>query len=325
MQRRTFVAGTAGALGTLAGCATLGGGDSGGSSGPTAPVESFVDGYAANDSEATEAAIHPDGPLAEGLPRSVDDRQLELANATVVSEANGTATVEANLSVRGDGDRWHEPREFEVREREGEWAVWSMTIGPEIALRKYAGAIADGRTDDALTRLHPDSPDREWVGATVIESASLALESATLESLWADEAALDVAVTETVDGATTERNQQVELQRTAEGWRVWSLRFGPVVAAYDYASALDGSDPEILDATIHPESPQGNTDISAAVLEQFSVSVASVEIIEGPEGGAATVETELELGLAVGEDEQTETQSTELEVRTHEGEWLVYQ
>lgn len=323
MRRRTFIAGSAGVLGALAGCATLGG--DGGSSGPTDPVESFVEGYAANDTNATRAAVHPDGPLVDDLPRSVDDRQLELANATVVSETNGTATIEANVSVRGSVDQWHEPREFEVREREGDWRIWSMATGPELALETYFEALEAGRTDDALDGLHADSPDREWIDSSIVESATPSLESASLAAFWDDEATLDVAFTEAVGEATSERSRQVELRRTAEGWQVWSLRFGPVVAVYEYVRAINENDPEAFEAVIHPDSAEGSSDVTESNLQPLSASVQSVQIAAGPENGEATVETELEVTAQFMGQEQTQTQSTDFEVRTHGGDWLLYQ
>lgn len=319
MRRRTFIAGTAGAVGALAGCGALGG--DGGSSGPRDPVESFVEGYTANDSEAAQGAVHPDGPLAQDLPRSVDDRQLELANATVVSEANGTATIEANVSIRGEAEQWYEPREFEVHEQDGEWKLWSMETGPELALDAFFGALEAGRTDAATDRLHPDSPSREWLDSAVVEHATPTLESASLATFRDDEATMDVTFTETVGEETAERSRQLELRRTDDGWRVWSLRFGPVVPIYKYVRALDENDPDLFQAAVHPESPEAAPDLTESDLETISASIISTEVVDGPDEGVATVETEISIEW-LGE---ATTDTTEIEVRAHEGDWQLYE
>lgn len=343
MQRRAFIAGSIGTVGALAGCATLGVGDdddeeSGDSDGdgkendgsdvdfstPTDPVESFVEGYAANDTDVTRASIHDDGPLAGDLSQSVEDRQLDLANASVVTEANGTATVEANVSVRGDADQWQESREFEVREREEEWRVWSMSTGPELTLQAYFSALEADRPDAALDHLHPESPNREWLDAAVVEAASLSLESASLAASSDDEATVEATFTEDVGEVTIDRSRRIELRRTDDGWRVWSLRFGPVVAISRYLGAVNENDPDAYAAMIHPESPV-ETDVSESNLQQLSMSEESIENVDGPEDGEATVEAALEVTIVVGGEEQTETTSTEFVLRTHEGEWLLYE
>lgn len=321
MHRRTFLAGATGATATvLAGCSTLGiDDDSGGSSGPAAPVESIAAASAANDSAAVETAVHPDGPLADGLPRSVDDRTLSIENTTVASETNGTAVVEANVSVAETGEQWHEPREFEIRERDGEWTAWSMATGPELALREYVEAVDAGDATAATERLHSDSPDAQWVDETVVEAATLSVEELSLAASWPDEATVDATVVETVDGEESSRERSIDLRRTDEGWRVWSLRFGPVVPVYEYVRAINESDAEIFEAALHPDSPT-TVNSDDGMLSQIEVESTEGLTVSTIEDGEATVTGEMTLA-GFG---QTSTTSATFVLRSSDGEWLLY-
>lgn len=101
---------------------------------------------------------------------------------------------------------------------------------------------------------------------------------------------------------------------------------GPESPVKDYFSAIDSNDPEALNETIHPDSPNsGGQTPSESDLEAIDASVTSTEVTEGPENGEAVVEAEVELTVSMMGQEQTQTDTVTYEVRKHEGDWKLYQ
>lgn len=320
MHRRAFLTGAAGTTATaLAGCSTIGiGGGSGGPSDPTAPVESIAAASAANDTAAVEAAAHPDGPLAEGLPRSVEDRTLSIENATIASETNGTAVVEANVSVTETGEQWHEPREFEVREREGEWTLWSMATGPELALREYVAAVDADDAEAARAKL---TSERYWGRESVVDATSLSLQATRVEEYDSHEAIVVATVVETVDGTDTDREATATIPRRDGDWKVESLPAGPILPIYQLTRAITENDREGAAAAFHPESSLSLGSVISDT-EGVSASTFGPRLDEPPEDGEARIRTTVELSPT--DSDRTTILLSHFEVRIHDGRWRIY-
>lgn len=145
MQRRSFLAtaATVAASAGLAGCSALGGdggddGNGGGGDGPESPVYAGVNAMAAGDAEAFREAHHPDSEERPGEDFSWEGTaytDASVEDAEVLEQGDGNATVRADISftmeVTIDGETQTTSQnntvEYEVREYEGEWRIWSTT------------------------------------------------------------------------------------------------------------------------------------------------------------------------------------------------------
>lgn len=129
MHRRQFLATAASAATVtgLAGCSGDGG------AGPEQPIRDVVSALESQDADAYRAAFHPDSPER---PRddaaifedfNVEDASVE--RTEVVSEGDGRATVEAELSTTSQADGQTRTQQsvtrFELRRYDGEWRIWS--------------------------------------------------------------------------------------------------------------------------------------------------------------------------------------------------------
>lgn len=123
MQRRRFLA-TAAAVSTfpIAGCSGILGGDGGGRSAPEQAVVDFYAAIDAGNAEEARSMIHPDGPLAENPSVSgFGGASISIESTSLVEESGGRATVEYDLVVNDE----ELTNEHELRQRDGEWLIWS--------------------------------------------------------------------------------------------------------------------------------------------------------------------------------------------------------
>lgn len=142
MQRRSFLAtaATVAASAGLAGCSALGGdgGDGGGNGGDDhgQPIRDAMNALADGDIEAFRNAHHPDSeerPEEDFSLDGVNYTDPSVENVQVLEEGDGNATVQADVSMTMefeiDGetqtDTVSNTVEYELREYEGEWRVWS--------------------------------------------------------------------------------------------------------------------------------------------------------------------------------------------------------
>jgi len=135
MRRRAFLATTTAVASTgLAGCSLLGGDDGG--DGPQQPIHDAANALESEDADAYRSAYHPDSE-----ERPADDLSFEQVNYTDVTierietleQNDGNATVEVEMSstteITFNGETRSESQtttsQFEVRQYEGEWRIWS--------------------------------------------------------------------------------------------------------------------------------------------------------------------------------------------------------
>lgn len=97
---------------------------------------------------------------------------------------------------------------------------------------------------------------------------------------------------------------------------------GPEAAVERFADAMDRGDREAMENLIHPDSPQAGqlTNQTVSGLAEADVTLESTEVVEQGDG-RATVNVTITLP-ANGQEQTTEQQ---WELRTHEGEWKLYQ
>lgn len=104
MERRTYVAGCAGLIGTLAGCSGLlgGSGDSGDDAdlGPAETVEAFYEAVFAGDGEEARSYFHEDAQVPLPTDAAIERAQqggVELDGTTVEEEGESRAIVIATI------------------------------------------------------------------------------------------------------------------------------------------------------------------------------------------------------------------------------------
>lgn len=138
MRRRTFIAGSIGMLGSLAGCSgILGDSDDSGSEsetdrGPAETVEAFYEAALDGDGQTARSYIHPDAELPPPSDQAIQQLQsssLQLEGTTVVESGDDEATVEVTVSQETmGGERRERTVEYLLRRADGEWLLYDQPI-----------------------------------------------------------------------------------------------------------------------------------------------------------------------------------------------------
>lgn len=166
MQRRTFLAVSVGAVGSLAGCSGILG-DSGGDSDPSSPDEvarAFVEAIVEGDVAGANDLLHPDSPDVEVGQSNVESFQsvdASVEDVTVESRNDSSATVHVLISgTTEDGDSGTVTFPFELRRRDGGWLVYedlratgSPPRAPAVQWETSERTDADGSVT-AVTFMH---------------------------------------------------------------------------------------------------------------------------------------------------------------------------
>lgn len=95
---------------------------------------------------------------------------------------------------------------------------------------------------------------------------------------------------------------------------------GPKPTAREFLNALDEGNAEKANSLIHPDSPMGDVSkLGLALVEEINYEIQSLSVEENT-GDEAVVEAELELS----KNGRSETSTTMIVLRKHDGEWKVY-
>jgi len=177
MQRRSFLAASVGAVGSLAGCSGILG-SSDGSSDTSSPadvsralVQALIDG----DVAAANDLLHPDSPDGEVEQSNAESFQsvdASIEDVAVASQEGSTATVNVVISAETeDGESGTVTFPFEVRKHDGDWLVYedlratgSPPRAPSVQWESTERTDADGSVT-AVTFTHG--------GGDTIQSGSL--------------------------------------------------------------------------------------------------------------------------------------------------------
>jgi len=121
------------------------------------PVRELWTAY--NDENATGvvAAFHPDAPNPPEEGSVTFSGTVTVESTTVTDRTDEEATVDANLTLRNDGDTETQQHSYELRPDDGEWRVWSITISSTEGSEPMAPQISFGFDYDATATSGADT------------------------------------------------------------------------------------------------------------------------------------------------------------------------
>lgn len=136
MQRRAYLAGAIGIVGSLAGCSGILGDSEDSASddarGPAETVESFYETALNGDAEAVRSHVHPAAEMPAPSDQAVENVQrssLQLEGTTVIEQGEDEATVEATVSQETmSGEREERTVRFLLRPSNGEWNLYDQPL-----------------------------------------------------------------------------------------------------------------------------------------------------------------------------------------------------
>jgi hypothetical protein len=184
MKRRTYLAGSVGVTGAIAGCSGfLGGSSSSEPSGPAEVAKAMLQAIIAGDIEAANDYRHGDAPGPPVGPANVESFQAANAaveRASVESRNGDTATVHVVVSARDEsGERDTVTFRYEMRRAGDEWRVYDdlrATDAPNLPSVEFE---TEARTNDdgevtALAFMHDGGDDvaRSALHARVMDASA---------------------------------------------------------------------------------------------------------------------------------------------------------
>ncbi|MBX0285185.1 hypothetical protein EGH22_02510 [Halomicroarcula sp. F28] len=92
--------------------------------GVTAPIYALWSAYTAKDYDGIVDAYHPDSPNVPDRSDMSYQGTVTVERTGVISRADGSATVEAEVTIPGEGEDT-ETQLYDIRRYQGQWQIWS--------------------------------------------------------------------------------------------------------------------------------------------------------------------------------------------------------
>lgn len=128
--RRRFIKGTGAAatvgMAGLAGCSGI----LGGGGGPKKPIQAYVNAINNGNAQKANNQVHPDatgGEVTEASLSMFESVDFSVQSMSVLENSDGVATVEVTLKASGGGMSETSTSEWEVRQHEGSWLIYSSS------------------------------------------------------------------------------------------------------------------------------------------------------------------------------------------------------
>lgn len=116
----------------------------------TAPVDALWRAYNEKNYDALVDTYHPDSPNVPDESAVSFQGTVTVERSAVISRSDGSATVEADVSISGDGDR-SETQLYDVRLYRGQWKIWSWARKDEGSSSPIPQAGFESEFDGAAT------------------------------------------------------------------------------------------------------------------------------------------------------------------------------
>ena len=95
-----------------------------------APIYALWSAFNDENFDALLDAYHPDSPIAPDESDVVFEGTVTVERATVLSSSDGSATVEAEVTVTGDSEL-SETHLYDIRRYRGQWKIWEWGLKDE--------------------------------------------------------------------------------------------------------------------------------------------------------------------------------------------------
>jgi len=200
--------------------------------------------------------------------------------------------------------------------------------GPSGVAKSWLQAADNGNEDKVEDLTHSDSQMSGNADAIVAlySGFDLSVDSTEVVSNEDDIAIVEVTATASREGQSEQSTNEFELRTEDGDWKVYSFGSmgggggGPAGVAKSWIKAANNGNEDKVEKLTHSESPMmDQMGMLLGLYEEANLSINSAEVLEENED-TATVEMEITASM----DGQSETSSSEMELRTEDGNWRVY-
>lgn len=205
---------------------------------PVGVIVQFMAAIDVTDVDRMAALIHPDSPLAAGIPfdpERYDDVDTTVEETVLIEEADDEAIVEATVTLELDSRAVTQTEQYRLRLADGEWRFFEyvdeageieepIPEEPTAIVEQYFAALDVADVDRILALEHEDSPDGTPADTEPddFDGIGFTVEETVLIDETEEEAIVEATITVTFEGIGEETNtDELTLRRQDGNWRLW--------------------------------------------------------------------------------------------------------